>query len=315
MSQSRDLITCCSAKESECLIMSQSENSTMYRFADESECLIMSQSKVSTMHHSVKKSECLIMSQSRVLTMRHFVEKSECLIISQNRDSTMRRSVKKSKCLIMSQSRVLIMHCFAEKSECLIMSQNRDSTMRRFTEKMKKALFTREKVNASKNHFIVIQNNSDETDDTVLKSMKIHKRFNLLIQNDVLILSFVDFASYSFESLTQLICKQQKMNHLIITVQELMKKRNLSTHDTEIDFSVFMINWLKKITDDIMIFQEFIYVSAQNEFRAEIMKWHHDSFLTEHLDSWWCLKLVQWIFNWSFANKNIKKYCRICRSC
>ena len=30
----------------------------------------------------------------------------------------------------------------------------------------------------------------------------------------------------------------------------------------KIDFSVFMINWLKKITNDIMIFQEFIYVSA-----------------------------------------------------
>ncbi len=45
------------------------------------------------------------------------------------------------------------------------------------------------------------------------------------------------------------------------------------------------------------------------------MRQHHDSFLAEHLDSWRCLKLVQWIFNWSFANKNIKKYCRICKSC
>ena len=45
------------------------------------------------------------------------------------------------------------------------------------------------------------------------------------------------------------------------------------------------------------------------------MRQHHDSFLAEHLDSWWCLKLVQWIFNWLFANKNIKKYCRICKSC
>ncbi len=41
-----------------------------------------------------------------------------------------------------------------------------------------------------------------------------------------------------------------------------MKKKNSSICDTEIDFSVFMINWLKKITDDIMIFQEFIYVFA-----------------------------------------------------
>ncbi len=52
------------------------------------------------------------------------------------------------------------------------------------------------------------------------------------------------------------------MNHLIITIQKLMKKKNLSMHDTEIDFSIFMINWLKKITNDIMIFQKFIYVSA-----------------------------------------------------
>jgi len=89
----------------------------------------------------------------------------------------------------------------AEKSECLIMSQSRDSIMHRSAEE-KKALLTREKVNASKNHFVAIQNDSDETDDTVLKFMKIHKHFNSLIQNDVLILSFVDLASYSFENLT-----------------------------------------------------------------------------------------------------------------
>ncbi len=41
-----------------------------------------------------------------------------------------------------------------------------------------------------------------------------------------------------------------------------MKKKNLSTHDIEIDFSVFMINWSKKIIDNIMLFQEFIYVFA-----------------------------------------------------
>jgi len=39
-----------------------------------------------------------------------------------------------------------------------------------------------------------------------------------------------------------LIFKQQKINHLVITVQELMKKKNLSMRDTEIDFSIFMIN-------------------------------------------------------------------------
>ncbi len=105
------------------------------------------------------------------------------------------------------------------------------------------------------------------------------------------------------------------MNHFVITVQELMKKKNSNICNTEIDFSVFMINWSKKITDDIMIFQEFIYVFAQNEFKAEIIKQHHDSFLAEHFNFWWCLKLVQWIFNWSFTNKNIKKYCRICKLC
>jgi len=33
-----------------------------------------------------------------------------------------------------------------------------------------------------------------------------------------------------------------------------------------------------------MIFQEFIYVFAQNEFKAEIIKQHHDSFLAEHFN-------------------------------
>ncbi len=56
----------------------------------------------------------------------------------------------------MSQSRVSIMRRSAEKSECLIMSQNRDSTMRRSAEEMKKALFMKEKVNASESHFIAI---------------------------------------------------------------------------------------------------------------------------------------------------------------
>ncbi len=73
------------------------------------------------------------------------------------------------------------MHHSAEKSEFLIMSQNRDLTMHHSAEEMKKALFTREKVNASENYFIAIQNNLNETDDAVLKSMKIHKCFNLSI--------------------------------------------------------------------------------------------------------------------------------------
>ncbi len=113
--------------------------------------------------------------------MHYSVEKSECLIMSQSRDLTMHCSVKKSECLIMSQSRVSIMHYSAEKSECLIMNQNRDSTMRCSAEEMKKALFTREKVNVSENHFVAIQNNSDETNDAILKFMKIHKHFNSLI--------------------------------------------------------------------------------------------------------------------------------------
>ncbi len=74
--------------------------------------------------------------------------------------------------------------------------------MHYFAEEMKKALFTREKVNVSESYFIAIQNDLNETDDAVLKFIKIHKHFNLLIQNDVLILSFVNFASYSFKSLT-----------------------------------------------------------------------------------------------------------------
>ncbi len=262
MSQSRSSTMCYLADKSECLIMSQSRVLTMHHSVEKSKCLIMSQSRVSTMHCFVEKNECLIMNQSRVSTMHHSVEKSECLIMNQSKDSTMHHSVKKNECLIMNQSKVSIMHCFAEKSECLIMSQNRDLIVHHSAEEMKKALFTREKVNASESHFVAIQNDSDETDDAVSKSTRIHKCFNSLIQNDVLTSSFVDFASYSFKSLTQLICKQQKMNHFIITIWELMKKKNSSTRDTEIDFSVFMINWLKKITDNIMIFQEFIYVSA-----------------------------------------------------
>ncbi len=262
MSQSEDLTICHFADESECLIMSQSRVSIICRSARESECLIMNQSESLIMCCLADKSECLIMSQSRVSTMHYFVEKNECLIMSQSKDSTMRWPVEKSECLIMSQSRVLIMHHSAKKSECLIMSQSKNSIMHCSAEEMKKALFIREKVNASESYFVAIQNDSDEINDAILKFMRIHKCFNSLIWNDVLTSSFIDFASYFFKSLIQLICKQQKMNHLIITVQELMKKRNLSMHDTEIDFSIFMINWSKKITDDIMLFQEFIYVFA-----------------------------------------------------
>ena len=178
----------------------------------------MSQSKVSIMCHSARKNECLIMSQSKSSTMCHFADKNECLIMSQSRISTMHHSVEKSKCLIMSQNRISIICCSAEKSECLIMSQNRDSTMHCSAKEMKKALFIREKVNTSENYFVATQNDSNETDDAVLKFMKIHKCFNSLIQNDVLISSFVNFANYFFKNLTQLICKQQKTNHLIITV-------------------------------------------------------------------------------------------------
>ncbi len=41
-----------------------------------------------------------------------------------------------------------------------------------------------------------------------------------------------------------------------------MKKKNSSMCNIKIDFSVFMINWSKKITNVIMLFQEFIYVFA-----------------------------------------------------
>jgi len=53
--------------------------------------------------------------------------------------------------------------------------------MHHFAEEMKKALLTKKKVNASKNHFIMIQNDSNETNDAILKFMKIHKCFNSLI--------------------------------------------------------------------------------------------------------------------------------------
>jgi len=94
------------------------------------------------------------------------------------------------------------MHYSAEKSECLIMSQSKSLTMHHSAEEMKKALFMKEKVNTLKNCFVAIQNDSNETDDAVLKFMKIHKCFNSLIQNNVLTSSFVDFANYSFENLT-----------------------------------------------------------------------------------------------------------------
>jgi len=106
----------------------------------------------------------------------------------------------------MSQSRVSIICCSAEKNECLIMNQSRDSTMHHSAEE-KKALIMKKKVIALKSCFVAIQNDSDETDDAVSKFMKIHKCFNSLIQNDILILSFVDFASYFFKNLTQLIYK------------------------------------------------------------------------------------------------------------
>jgi len=73
------------------------------------------------------------------------------------------------------------MHHSAEKSKCLIMNQNRDSTMHHSAEEMKKALFMKKKVNALKSCFVAIQNDSDETDDAVLKFMKIYKCFNSLI--------------------------------------------------------------------------------------------------------------------------------------
>jgi len=118
----------------------------------------------------------------------------------------MHHSVEKSECLIMSQSRVSIICCSAEKNECLIINQSRDSTMHHSAEE-KKALIMKKKVIALKSCFVAIQNDSDETDDAVSKFMKIHKCFNSLIQNDILILSFVDFASYFFKNLTQLIYK------------------------------------------------------------------------------------------------------------
>ncbi len=53
--------------------------------------------------------------------------------------------------------------------------------MHHSVKEMKKALFMKKKVNALKSHFIAIQNDLNETDDAVLKFMKIHKCFNSLI--------------------------------------------------------------------------------------------------------------------------------------
>ncbi len=92
----------------------------------------------------------------------------------------MHHSVEKSECLIMSQSRDSIICHSAEKSECLIMSQSKDSTMHH-SAKEKKALITKEKVNTSKSHFVAIQNDSNKTENAVLKFTKIHKCFNSLI--------------------------------------------------------------------------------------------------------------------------------------
>jgi len=87
------------------------------------------------------------------------------------------------------------MCCSAEENEDLIMSQSESSIMYYFAEE-RKALIRRKKMNASESCSIAIQNNLNKTDNAVLKSARIHKCFNSkLIQNDIMILSFVDFAS------------------------------------------------------------------------------------------------------------------------
>jgi hypothetical protein len=103
-------------------------------------------------------------------------------------------------------------------------------------------------VNEAVSCSVVKQNDSDTAIDAILKVMRIHKFSNLKffnstsIFNNIMTLSLADYASYSFKNLTRLICKQQKMNNLVITVQELMKKRSSSMCNIEIDFNIFMIN-------------------------------------------------------------------------
>jgi len=75
----------------------------------------------------------------------------------------------------MNQSESSTMCCSAEKKECLIMSQSR---VMHCSAEERKALIMREKMNASESCSIAIQNDSDETDDAVSKSMRIHKHFN-----------------------------------------------------------------------------------------------------------------------------------------
>jgi hypothetical protein len=79
-------------------------------------------------------------------------------------------------------------------------------------------------VNEAMSCSIVKQNDSNTAINTILEVIKFHKFFNLKffnsisIFNDITTSSFTDYISYSFKNLTQLICKQQKMNNFIITV-------------------------------------------------------------------------------------------------
>ncbi len=253
------------------------------------------------------------MNQKVSLTMCYSVKENECLIMNQRASSTMYYSVEENEDLIIHQRVNLTVYCSADESEDLIMSQKVSSTMHHSADE--------NDVNKAMSCSVVKQNNSDTAINAILKVMRIHKFFNLkfldstVIFNNITTSNLTDYTSYSFKNLTWLICKQQKMNNLVITVQELIKKESLNMCNIEIDFSIFMINWFRKITDDIMIFHEFIYVFAQNEFRTKIIRWHHNSSLAEHFNSQRCLKLIQWTFNWLSANKNIKNYCRIYKSC
>jgi hypothetical protein len=132
------------------------------------------------------------------LTICHFAEESEDLIMNQRMSSIMCHSVEENEDLIMNQRVSSTMYCSAEENEDLIMIQ---------------------KMNTAVSCSVKEQNDSDEAINVIFEITRIHKFSDLiLIFNDIMTLNLADYASYFFKNLIQLICKQQKMNNLIITV-------------------------------------------------------------------------------------------------
>jgi hypothetical protein len=150
----------------------------------------------STIYCSAEESEDLIMSQKASATMCCFTDESKDLIMSQRMNATICRFADESVNLIISQKMSAIMYHSADEND----------------------------VNEAINCSVVKQNNSNTAINAIFEVIKTHKFFNLkffnntLIFNDITILSLTDYTNYFFKNLIQLICKQQKMNNLIITV-------------------------------------------------------------------------------------------------